>query len=65
MNNPITLKSKCPHCGSVTFVTVDKNDYEDWQNGKFVQNAFPYLRSYERELFITGICKSCWENIFR
>ena len=42
----------------------NKNDYEDWQNGKNVQNAFPYLKSHDRELFITGICKSCWKNMF-
>lgn len=65
MNEQITLKYKCPHCGSITFVTVNKNDYEDWQKCKLVQNAFPYLQPHECELFVTGICRSCWENIFK
>ena len=34
-----------------------------WMNGKFVQDAFPFLTADEREFLMTGITKEEWNKI--
>lgn len=60
----IELKRNCPSCGQTQVVSVEQEDYDKYQNGMYVQNAFPYLSAEQRELFITGICPECWEKMF-
>jgi hypothetical protein len=58
------LTTTCPFCGATFTVTVHASDYEDWQNGKMVQDAFPYLSAEARELLVSGICPDCWDGMF-
>lgn len=60
----MTVVTKCPMCGKVTLVDVRSADYDAWQHGKHVQDAFPYLPADEREMLITGICSECWDKMF-
>ena len=64
MNNTIILEVECPICGNVSEISVEVNDYIDWQNGKLTQNAFPYLSASEREMLISGVCEDCWNEMF-
>ena len=64
MNNTIILEVACPVCGKVSEISVEVNDYIDWQNGKLTQNAFPYLSASEREMLISGVCEDCWNEMF-
>ena len=54
----------CPFCGESHDVKVNEMDYLDWQDGKLVQDAFPYLDANEREMLISGICPTCWNTTF-
>ena len=36
----------------------------NWMNGKFVQDAFPFMNVDQREFIMTGITSSEWEEIF-
>lgn len=55
----------CPFCGHAHEVAVNEDDYFSWKfDGALVQNAFPYLSADEREMLISGICPTCWENTF-
>lgn len=61
----IEFKSKpCPGCKRVLFLKVQERDYENWENGTLIQNAFPYLSDEERESLITGYCDPCWDKLF-
>ena len=60
----IELKRNCPVCRRTQFVVVEQEDYDKYQNGMYVQDAFPYLRAEQREMFITGICSECWKKMF-
>ena len=60
----ITVDTICPICGRYTSVVVDENDYLDWKGGKLAQDAFWYLDANEREMLISGICLSCWSDLF-
>ena len=60
-----TINTRCPFCGKTTPVQIRRvADYYAWQNGEHAQDAFPYLSASERELLISGICPSCWDNMF-
>lgn len=60
----MNLEARCPFCGKVSVVTVNEKDYEAWQSGALVQNAFPYLSANDREILVSGICEECWEGMF-
>jgi hypothetical protein len=55
---------KCPICGALSTIDVNKEDYENWQRGELVQFAFPYLTPRERELISFGMCYDCQSRIF-
>jgi hypothetical protein len=59
------IKKKCVCCGEEYTVKVHEEDYEKWKDGELVQVAFPYLTADERELFITGICGICFDDLFK
>jgi hypothetical protein len=55
---------ECPQCKKVSVIRVNSLDYKDRERGKLIQEAFPYLRADQREMFITGICGKCWSKMF-
>ena len=61
----VKVVTVCPFCARLNFVSVNENDYLDWQDNESVQNAFPYLSADEREMLISGICPNCWEKMFK
>ena len=60
----VYVSRNCPFCGKYWEVEVSEADYWNWKNGELVQNAFPYLNANDREIFISGICSECWDNMF-
>ena len=65
MENNIPIIRKCPMCGKLQTLIVNKYDYEKWQRGELVQKCFPYLSPKEREVLETGICSECWDNMLK
>ena len=53
----------CRFCGTTHTMTVDINDYFDWQEGELIQRAMPYLTPGERELLKTQTCQACWDKM--
>ena len=60
----VCVVTACPFCGHAHEVEVNEMDYLDWQDGELAQNAFPYLSADEREMLISGICPTCWDEMF-
>jgi len=55
----------CTKCGAEYELKFILQDYVDWkENGKMIQDAFPYLNADERELLKSGICNDCWQKMF-
>lgn len=51
-------------CKELKKVTVNGPDLFDYNQGAFVQDAFPYLSAADRELlFMTGICGTCFDRL--
>lgn len=45
-------------------ITMNMEDFRKWQNGKLIQDAFPYLTPDEREFLKTGITPEEWDATF-
>lgn len=54
----------CQTCKVRYAFFISKNDYWAWHEGKFAQDAFPYLTIAERELLISQTCNDCFDQMF-
>ena len=54
----------CVACGTIVKLFLNWEDFQAWQDGELVQDAFPYLSADEREMLISGICGTCFDKIF-
>ena len=43
---------------------VKTADMQAWEDGKFIQDAMPYLTAGERELLISATCGDCFDKFF-
>jgi hypothetical protein len=39
-------------------------DIQKWINGELIQNAMPYLTADQREILLTGLDQTSWDNLF-
>lgn len=54
----------CPRCGQITWVGVPVENYEAWQMGVNIQEAWPEGSTTEHETLISGFCPACQEGVF-
>lgn len=54
----------CRLCKSEHEMEVKKTDLEKYEKGEHIQYAFPHLTPAQRELFISGICGKCFDELF-
>lgn len=59
-----TVRIECVDCHKVYSFEINPQDYIDWQRGKLIQQAFPYLPPGKRELIKSQICDACWDKLF-
>lgn len=45
-------------------VPVTQEQLDRWKSGTLIQNAMPHLSPGQRELFISGLCDSCFDALF-
>lgn len=55
---------ECKFSGEEYILTVKLDDLYEWKDGKAIQDAMPYLESWEREILITGIGPNAWKKMF-
>lgn len=62
----ISVKVKCPLCKKeYTVDNILRSGFFEWkEGGKHIQDALPELSADDREALITGVCKTCWDNMF-
>ena len=58
------IEIECIFCDKVSNLLVRSDDMRKWENGMYIQDAFPYLDDVERELLLTGICGDCFDDTF-
>lgn len=54
----------CPRCGQTTWIGMPVENYEAWQMGVKIQDAWPEGSATERETLISGFCPACQEGVF-
>ncbi len=60
-----TLTKTCIHCEAKHIFKLSATDYDYVINKRrFMQDIFPHLSVDQRELMISGTCKSCWDEMF-
>ena len=60
------IHKQCTSCKKIYHIEVNKKDLYAYMNdGKLIQNAFPYLSAGERELIISGICDTCFNDMMK
>ena len=45
------------------YMLVKNEDYKRWEEGAYVQDAFPYLSPEQREILISGITPKMWDEM--
>jgi hypothetical protein len=64
-SNRRPMSISCSRCGAEYSVMVNPEDVIRWQAGHgYIQEVMPYLSASEREMFISGTCDTCWNNLF-
>lgn len=70
MEKNFTVGLSCRKCKSWHSVKMYTENYLEWiQRHKHtqprpVQEIFPYLEDWERELLVSKYCKDCWDKLF-
>ena len=66
VNRTKTVVMDCVCCGKEVVLKVNPKDYEEYisPNRRHIQDIFPYLTPWEREIFISQLCEDCWADMF-
>ena len=54
----------CIKCKSEHTVSLNAPDLFKYNQGIYIQEAFPYISEGMREMMMSGICDSCFQEIF-
>lgn len=61
----VDIQVRCTICGDThTIHDVPIEGYTRWVFGELIQRALPELSANDRELLISGICPTCWDEMF-
>jgi len=58
------LTRVCYICKEKSFVLVDAELYDLWQDGHLIQNVWPGLTPAQREMIKLGYHEDCWDDVF-
>ena len=58
------IQATCRKCKVSAEMPVNRQDVADWREGKYIQDAMPYLSADEREILVSGICGDCFDKMF-
>jgi len=66
IGDQVIVSITCPKCEKVFQNVVKLGDWLDFLNEKkLMQNCFPYLNVNDRELFMSGMCGKCFDDLYR
>ena len=55
---------ECPMCASQLTIEIDGTSVYLDSQGALIQKSLPDLNPEVRERFISGICGTCWSDLF-
>lgn len=54
----------CPTCGTTLTISLESSQLFQYNQGAFIQDVLPHLNADDRERFMSGYCKTCWNAMF-
>lgn len=63
-DDTVELKRTCCFCDGSTAIVLDKDKFDRWLYGEWVQNVWPELSADDREMLVTGTHAECWDKLF-
>jgi hypothetical protein len=58
------IRSVCPCCGELNHIHALQSEFDAWEAGARVQDAFPTMSATDRESLISGLCPDCQAIFF-
>lgn len=66
MNKEIAVEKTCVFCKEVTAIKMTEDQaYRIASGEELIQNIVPNMSPDHREMFISGICGKCFDNMFK
>ncbi len=59
----LAISIKCIQCKETHSFTILEENFDKWRNGELIQNCFTTLDEDDRELFISGMCGRCFDEL--
>ena len=59
-----TITRACVQCRKHQEVTAPTAGVVAWERGALIQDAFPAMSVDDREILISGVCGTCFDNLF-
>ena len=59
-----TTVVNCIQCHQPQHIEARTADLDAWIGGELIQVAMPYLTADEREILISGVCGTCFDDMF-
>ena len=58
------MNVQCVNCKNVVDIPVTEEQIQTWKDSKqFIQDYFPELSPDHREMFLSGYCGKCFDNL--
>lgn len=61
----LQVQKRCSMCGTVYTIPMTEAEHELLMSGVHIQDALPNHSPDDRELFVSGICGKCFDEIFK
>lgn len=67
--NGVDIFTQCPFCNETDIIHLTDDEYSNYQRWQrrelLIQHALPEKSNAVREQLKTGICPSCWLDMFK
>lgn len=64
VDDMVAISGPCVYCQKQQTLAVDRAKLDKFREGEYVQECFPELSPTAREFLISGVCGSCWDDMF-
>lgn len=58
------LVAECKSCDYEVHIPITEDQLSKYKNGEPIQRVLPNVNPDDRELFISGLCGKCFDEIF-
>lgn len=61
----VNVTTTCPVCNKEFVFEMTEVQFQELEKGeKHIQDILPDFKAEDREMFISGYCPKCWDDIF-